>query len=64
MKKTTDIRTMLTTKEVAELRRVTTRTVARWIEAGQIPATRIGRGKYLIDPIVADPRFGKTGGEA
>lgn len=34
----------LTVKETAELFRVCGKTVRRWIEAGTLPATRLGRG--------------------
>ena len=33
----------LTVKEVAALFRISTKTVRRWIEAGNLPATRLGR---------------------
>lgn len=34
----------LTVQEVADLFRVTTKTVRRWINQGSLPATQIGRG--------------------
>lgn len=42
---------LLTTREVAEVFRVSARTVTRWISAGLLPAVRLGK-QLLIRPEV------------
>lgn len=43
-----------TPKQVAEGLQVTTRTVARWIESGALPAHRLGRSVRIADADLQD----------
>jgi excisionase family DNA binding protein len=51
---------LLTTREVADVFRVSARTVTRWISADLLPAVRIGK-KLLVQPndVVALTRRGR-----
>ena len=48
-----DVR-FLTVAEVAELMRVSKRTVDRRVHAGELPAVRVGRSYRVPEPAVAD----------
>jgi excisionase family DNA binding protein len=45
--KTNNLPEFLTTEEAAELLRVSTRTLRRWMERGKVPYIRLGR-KFLF----------------
>jgi len=56
----TEIGRVYTTQEVAELLKVTVRTVQDWIKRGKLPATRYGRVLRIRADDLA--RFGKAVG--
>lgn len=50
-----DGRTVLVKKEVADICRVSVRTVERWIENGNLPAIKLSEGTVRI-PVSAFPK--------
>lgn len=54
--------TLLTTSEVAGILRVNASTVRRMIEAGDLPAERIGRGYRITGDALAAYRAGRRTG--
>lgn len=60
---------LLTTKETADMLKVSTRTVCRLVKRGELKCARVGKQmrftfkeiqKYILDIMVIDPRTHKT----